>query len=97
MPRALALTWELARSELPPATKKATATVFDQVLGLGLADWVEPEESIPQQIMDLVDQRQLARAEKHWADADAFRDEIAAAGYIVRDTPQGPQVKALKK
>jgi cysteinyl-tRNA synthetase len=95
--RALALTWELARSELPPATKKATVTAFDQVLGLGLADWIEPEESIPQQIMDLVDQRLLARAEKRWADADAIRDEIAAAGYAVRDTPHGPQVKALKK
>jgi cysteinyl-tRNA synthetase len=95
MPRALAVTWEVVRSELPAAVKKATITAFDQVLGLGLADWVEPEEAIPPQVMALVEQRQLARAEKRWGDADALRDEIAAAGYAVRDTPQGPQVKTL--
>jgi cysteinyl-tRNA synthetase len=32
------------------------------------------------------------RGEKRWADADTLRDEIQAAGYEVRDTPQGTQV-----
>ncbi len=32
------------------------------------------------------------RAEKRWAEADRLRDEIQAAGYEVRDTPQGTQV-----
>jgi cysteinyl-tRNA synthetase len=32
------------------------------------------------------------RAEKRWADADRLRDEIQAAGFEVRDTPQGTQV-----
>jgi cysteinyl-tRNA synthetase len=32
------------------------------------------------------------RAEKHWADADRLRDEMQAAGFEVRDTPQGTQV-----
>jgi cysteinyl-tRNA synthetase len=32
------------------------------------------------------------RAEKEWADADRLRDEIQAAGFEVRDTPQGTQV-----
>ena len=32
------------------------------------------------------------RAEKQWADADRLRDEIQAAGFEVRDTPQGTQV-----
>ena len=96
MPRALALTWELARSELPSPTKRATVELFDQVLGLRLAEWEEPEARIPQQVLDLVERRQLARVEKRWGDADALRDEIAAAGYEVRDTPEGAQVKPLK-
>ena len=32
------------------------------------------------------------RAEKQWAEADRLRDEIQAAGFEVRDTPQGTQV-----
>jgi cysteinyl-tRNA synthetase len=32
------------------------------------------------------------RAEKRWADADRLRDEMQAAGFEVRDTPQGTQV-----
>jgi cysteinyl-tRNA synthetase len=95
-PRALALAWELTRSDLPSASKKATMDIFDQVLGLGLAGWVPPEEEIPEQVLALVAQRQEARAEKRWADADRLRDEIAAAGFEVRDTPEGPQVTAVR-
>ena len=29
---------------------------------------------------------------KNWSRADALRDEIQAAGFEVRDTPQGTQV-----
>jgi cysteinyl-tRNA synthetase len=32
------------------------------------------------------------RAEKRWSDADLLRDEMQAAGFEVRDTPQGTQV-----
>ncbi len=32
------------------------------------------------------------RVEKQWVDADRLRDEIQAAGFEVRDTPQGTQV-----
>jgi cysteinyl-tRNA synthetase len=32
------------------------------------------------------------RADKRWGDADRLRDEIQAAGFEVRDTPQGTQV-----
>ena len=36
MPRALALTWEVVKSDLPDAVKKATVLAFDKVLGLNL-------------------------------------------------------------
>ena len=34
MPRGMAVVWDLARSDLPPSTKKATLLLFDRVLGL---------------------------------------------------------------
>jgi cysteinyl-tRNA synthetase len=40
-----------------------------------------------------VEQRQQARLEKRWKDADALRDHVTAAGYEIEDTPDGPQVR----
>ncbi|MEZ5990310.1 MAG: cysteine--tRNA ligase [Planctomycetota bacterium] len=40
-------------------------------------------------------ERQAAREARDWARADVLRDEIAAAGFKVVDTPQGPRVEPL--
>ncbi len=93
MPRAMAITWELVKSDLPPAMKKATILYFDRVLGLRLGEWQPKEERVPAEIQLMVNERQTARQEKRWADADALRDQVIAAGYEVEDTPQGPRVK----
>jgi len=96
MPRAVALTWELVRSELPAEVRKATLLKFDEVLGLDLANWKPRDEETPAEILALVEQRQQARAEKRWKDADALRNQITAAGWELMDTPEGPRVKAKR-
>lgn len=93
MPRALAVTWELVKSDLPAAAKKATILEMDKVLGLRLGEWQPKEEEIPADIMNLLEERQAARKEKRWKDADEIRDRITAAGFEIEDTPQGPRVK----
>jgi cysteinyl-tRNA synthetase len=96
LPRALAVTWELVKSGLDPAVKKATLLVFDRILGLGLAEWQPEEEEVPAEILDLLEQRQQARREKRWVDADALRDQVTGSGYEIEDTPQGPRVRRRK-
>ncbi len=96
MPRAVAVVWDLVKSDLPAPTKKATLLEFDKILGLRLADWKPTEESAPDDVMALVQQRWQARKDKRWKDADALRDQIAAAGYDVKDTPQGAKVEKRK-
>lgn len=96
MPRALAVTWEVARSNLPASVRKATLLLFDQVLGLRLGEWHPVEEEIPAEILTLVEQRQTARREKRWSDADSLRKLVSDSGYEIEDTPQGPRVKAHK-
>jgi cysteinyl-tRNA synthetase len=96
MPRALAVTWELVRSDLPNATKKATLLHFDNVFGLKLAEWKPVETVVSETILTLVEQRQQARKEKRWKDADALREQVHAAGYEIEDTPQGPRVRSRK-
>ncbi len=94
MPVAVSLAWDLLKSSLPAATKKATMLQFDRVYGLRLAEWKpKEEEDAPTETVALLAERTKARAEKRWKDADAIRDQISAAGYEVIDTPQGPKLK----
>ena len=94
MPRALALTWDLLRSDLPEDVKKATVVEFDKVLGLRLEEWKPAVIDVPAEVLALVEQREQARADKRWGDADALRNQIEEAGFQVRDTSEGPQVKS---
>jgi cysteinyl-tRNA synthetase len=97
LPRALAVTWDMARSSLPAGVRKATMAVFDTVLGLGLMEWKpKTEGAVPADVQALVEERTKARVEKRWADADKLRGQIAALGYDVEDSPAGPVVKARK-
>ena len=40
----------------------------------------------------LLEQRQAARERRDFAAADALRDELRRAGWLVRDTPDGPEL-----
>jgi cysteinyl-tRNA synthetase len=60
---------------------------IDSILGLG------PENrSIPAAVLALVEERQVARANKQWGESDRLRDAIAAHGWIVKDTKEGPKL-----
>jgi cysteinyl-tRNA synthetase len=50
-------------------------------------------EEAPQSILDLVQERQDARRAKDFARADAIRDQLAAEGWVLEDTSDGPRVK----
>ena len=52
----------------------------------------EQEEAIDDDIQQLIEQRAAARAAKNWAEADRIRDELAARGITLKDTPQGVQI-----
>ena len=41
----------------------------------------------------LLEEREQARGARDFATADARRDELAELGWVVRDTPQGPQLE----
>lgn len=68
------------------------ASVFDELTGvLGLV-YNRKKADIPADIAALAERRQEARAAKDFAAADALRDEIAAKGYLLEDTPDGPKL-----
>ena len=94
-PRALAVCWEMVKSDLPAASKKATLLAFDQVLGLGIAAWQPAQVEIPEAVMALVEQRWQARQDKQWQRADELRDAISAAGFQVEDSRDGQSVRPV--
>ena len=61
------------------------------VLGL-LQQEVEEKVEIEPEIQALIDERQEARKAKNYARADEIRDQLAAQGITLKDTPQGVQV-----
>ena len=65
---------------------------FDERCGvLGLL-YQKKENEIPQEILDLVEERAAARKAKDFAKADALRDQITTMGYIVEETRQGTKI-----
>jgi cysteinyl-tRNA synthetase len=88
LPRAMALVSELVRSDLDPATKAATLLAWDRVLGLDL-DRRPGTFSLPPGAAELIAEREEARAAKDFARSDRLRDELAALGVKVIDTPEG--------
>ena len=92
LPRALAVLWELVKSDLPAATRRATVDRFDSVLGLRLGERQTSKVDIPADIAVLAEQREQARADKNWAQADRLREVLKAAGWQVEDSAGGQRL-----
>lgn len=61
------------------------------VLGIEFDD--DKAGDIPSEVMDLVSKRTAAKKERNFALADELRDKVTAMGYVIKDTPNGPQVE----
>ena len=95
VPRALAVAWELIRSDELDASKKATLLAFDEVFGLDIGRWKPAEISIPDAVMQLVEEREDARGKKDWAKADQIRAEILKLGFTIEDSRDGPNIRPV--
>ena len=94
MPKALAAVWDMVKDEEVNSKERYDSLMeFDRVLGLGLEDIKSLE--IPEDVQRLLEEREHARLNKHWNDADALRDEIKKKGYIIDDGVKGPVLKRV--
>ena len=59
---------------------------FDRIFGFLNVDAAKKAD-IPQEIVELAQKRVEAKKNKDWASADALRNEIQSAGYIIEDAP----------
>lgn len=100
-PEAVALMWELLKSDLTDSEKRTLLLKIDQVLALGLndaesiaqqlggakVDWSQ----LPDEVMQLLDQRSQARDDHDWDRADQLRHQLQSLGYEVTDQSNGEQ------
>ncbi|MBQ7755849.1 MAG: cysteine--tRNA ligase [Oscillospiraceae bacterium] len=97
---AITALYDVLKADANGKTKVALIKEFDKVLSLDLIDKALKlcendggEEEIPADIMELVEKRKQARAEKNFALADMLRDEIAGMGYVIEETRQGTKIR----
>ena len=75
----------------PAAAVAELLRTLDTVLGV--LDVDQAGADAPADILALAQERQDARKAKNFARADEIRKLLAARGWILEDTPQGPRVK----
>lgn len=93
IPQALAVMWDLVKSDYPTSAKAGSLLKMDQVLGLDLEEYVAKPKEIPDNVVELVKQREQARKNRDFKKSDELRDEIKELGFEVGDTPEGPKLK----
>lgn len=96
MPLAMSFVWEVAKYEKKNEQIAKVLEKFDTVLGIKIDKINSKEdqsEEIEQEIIELLEQRKIARENKDWAKSDELRDIITQKGYTVKDTKEGQNIK----
>lgn len=95
MPVAMSVVWEVIKN--PKKSKKLAELLlkFDEVLGLDLKNYEKKENTLPEDIQELVNKRNLARKNKDWAESDRIREVLTQKGYTVKDSKDGTMVEKL--
>ena len=99
-PTALAAVWEWIReaNRREPGIGDADLRemlqilALDNLLDVGAADGEPDAEALA-----LLERRETARAARDFAEADRLREELAAQGWQVRDSADGPQLVPIER
>ena len=94
-PEALAVVWEVVKSDIPTYDKLDLLLDFDQVLGLKLNEAKIKKIQIPEEINQLAKQREELRKQGKWQEADEIRKKIEDQGWKVEDTPRGQKITSF--
>jgi cysteinyl-tRNA synthetase len=97
---AIAVMWEMLKSEIVNEEKLPTLFFMDSVFGLNLKSYYEEvgkkeSEPIPQEVIDMVAERVRMRKDRQYVAADHMRNRIKKMGYDVVDIGKLSTVKKL--
>ena len=92
MPLAMGVVWEVIRNNKKSPKLAKLLLKFDEVMGLKIDEEDKKEEEIPEEILNLIEERKRARENKNWEESDRLRDLINSKGYNIKDTKDGTEV-----
>ncbi len=85
VPQALAVAWEMLKSNIPSADKLDLILSFDEVLGLNLNKTENKGNKISDEVKKLIEKREELRKKREFEGADKIRNEIEKLGFEVKD------------
>jgi cysteinyl-tRNA synthetase len=90
---ALAVAFEWVREANRHDGSLGDADLREMLDVLGLANLLDSDATAaPENVRELLEARERARAARDFAEADRLRDEIGTLGWVVRDGPDGPEL-----
>ena len=97
MPVAISIVWELAKYSVKSNKIYELIMKFDSILSLDLNKVKKDNKNVevPNEILELLEQRKKARESKDYALSDTLRDKIKEKGYIVKDTKEGQEIEKV--
>jgi len=93
----LTLLYDVIKSDLNGATKRAVISDYDYVLCLDLLKTDEIDSKVDEDpelvayVEAMIEERKAAKKEKNFARADEIRDELLSKGIVIKDTREGVQ------
>jgi cysteinyl-tRNA synthetase len=104
-PGAIAVLWDMIKDDsLDDKTKCGTLMSMDEVLDIGLSEdvtdgvrslGVVSTNELPEEIQNLIDEREVARIARNWDISDTLRDKLKLKGYELEDTAHGAKVTKI--
>ena len=86
---AITVLHDLLKSDVPNGTKYKLVYTFDQVLSLDLLKRENKSIENEDEILQKIEERNIAKQNKDYALADQIRDELLSKGIILKDTREG--------
>jgi hypothetical protein len=81
---------ELGPFRVPAQEEGIPQEVWDQAVAAEREMQEQKVSEPPAEVLNLVEEREEARAVEDWETADQLREDVEARGWQVRDTPDGP-------
>jgi cysteinyl-tRNA synthetase len=91
-PQAFAVLFEIVAEGNRRELTGAREVLIELLPLLGLDSLIDEEEEAPAEALDLLEEREKARAAKDYGRADELRDELAEMGWEVRDAAGGARL-----
>jgi cysteinyl-tRNA synthetase len=91
--RAILFEWVAeANRRVDAGERVAHGRLGEMLYALGLEDLLKAEDEAPAELQQRAAEREEARAARDFERADRIRDELAGAGWEIRDTPEGARL-----